>query len=232
MGQHQTPPRVQSHFHHRNQFFLTGSAVRSRSICRLRFCPWFELQLSGYRHFFFLSNCLLTSPVLKVGNLQKLFLPKSTWILPLILLGLEIVSIAPSCLFTNYCIEAKSSVLLSITQFPDTFFCQTGFLNILNLHLGVFSCTFYTGSVSPLKNHIQLWVRVLALSHKSWPPKTASIYFTVTHSASRLITSYSLIVGEAYQGQEWKKNGLRYTYRHTHIYKCGICSLIFTICCL
>lgn len=134
-----------------HQFFLSGSAVKSGSICWLRFHPWFERQVSGYRHFFLLSSCLLTSPTLKAGSLQKLFLPKSTWILPLILLGLELVSIAPSFLFTNYCIEAKSSVLLSIAQFPGTFFCQTGFLNILNLHFGVFSCTFYTAVSRLLK---------------------------------------------------------------------------------
>lgn len=74
-------------------------------------------------------------------------------------------------LSTNYSIEAKSSVLLSIAQFPGTFFCQTGFFNILNLHLGVFSFTFYTDSVSPLKNHIQLWVYVFPLSHNSWPQR-------------------------------------------------------------
>lgn len=130
--------------------------MRCSSICWLRFCPWFEPQLNGYRHFFLLSNCPLMSPILKVGSLEKLFLPESTGILPLILMGLELVSVALSSLFTNYCIEAKSSVLLSTAQFSGTFFCQTGFLNILNLHLGVFSCTFYTDSVSPLKNHIQL----------------------------------------------------------------------------
>lgn len=45
----------------------------------------------------------------------------------LILLGLELVSTTPSSLFTNYCTEANSAVLLSVALFPDTFFCQTGF---------------------------------------------------------------------------------------------------------
>lgn len=159
---------VRDWFH---QLFLSSSAVRSSSIFWLRFCPWFESQISGYRHFFLFSKCPLMSPILKVGSFQKLFLPETAGILPLILMGLELVSVALSSLSTNYSIEAKSSVLLSIAQFPDTFFCQTGFFNILNLHLGVFSCTFYTDSVSPLKKCIQLWVYVFPLSHNSWPQR-------------------------------------------------------------
>lgn len=140
--------------------------MRSSSICWLRFCPWFEPQLNGYRHFFVLSNCPLMSPILKVGSLEKLFLPESTGILLLILMGLELVSVALSSLFTNYCIEAKSSVLLSTAQFSGTFFCQTGFLNILNLHLGVFSCTFIL-TVSHLLKITYSCEYMCSLSHNS-----------------------------------------------------------------
>lgn len=220
--------------------------MKSGSICWLRFHPWFEPQVSGYRHFFLLSSCLLTSPILKAGSLQKLFLPKSTWILPLILLGLELVFIAPSFLFTNYCIEAKSSVLLSIAQFPGTFFCQTGFLNILNLHFGVFSCTFYTAVSCLLKTtysceHMCSLFLIIGDPKDSNPllltaGKNAQHYAlpdTAVSSSTSALQSLIQHPGEEYQGQqEWKKNGLMYTHRHTHIYKCGICSLIFIICCL
>lgn len=192
--------------------------MRSSSIFWLRFCPWFEPQLIGYSNFFLFSNCPLMSPTLKVGSFEKLFLPESTGILPLILMGFELVSVVLSSLSTNYCIEAKSSVLLSVSSVPRHLLLSNRFVKYSNLHLGVFSCTFYTDSVSPLKNHIQLWVYVFTLSHNSWPQRQQAfitnckeecttlcstwqlqllhICFTVTHSASRLITSHSLIVEE------------------------------------
>lgn len=137
---------VRDWFH---QLFLSSSAVRSSSIFWLRFCPWFEPQLIGYRNFFLFSNCPLMSPILKVGSFEKLFPPESTGILPLILMGFELVSVALSSLSTNYCTEAKSWVLLSVAQFPGTFFCQTGFLNIL-IYIWGFSPVLFILTVSHL----------------------------------------------------------------------------------
>lgn len=152
-SQHHPLPRVQSHFHQCtwliSSALLSSSAVRSSSIFWLRFCPWFEPQLIGYSNFFLFSSCPLMCPTLKVGSFEKLFLPESTGILPLILMGFELVSVAFSSLSTNYCIEAKSSVLLSVAQFPGTFSCQTGFFNIL-IYIWGFSPVLFILTVSHL----------------------------------------------------------------------------------
>lgn len=137
MGHCHSLPRVQYHFHQCT--WLTSPVLSEHLCCEIwlrsllaEILPLVWTPAEWLQAFLPPSSCLLTSPILKVGSLQKLFLPKSTFgsastILPLILRGLELVSIPPSSVFTNYCTEAKSSVLLSIARFPDTFLCQTGF---------------------------------------------------------------------------------------------------------